>query len=93
MQDNSARVYGSKAWVHLSDPWIPARESGAVKIRLYRGAESVPEEIPIATGDWLYGIEADTFARALAAGLRDVPQMSTDDTLGNMRVLDAWRGL
>lgn len=91
MQDNSARVYGSKAWLHLSDPWIPARESGAVKIRLYHGADTTPQEIPITTGDWLYGIEADTFARALAAGLRDVPQMSTDDTLGNMRVLDAWR--
>jgi predicted dehydrogenase len=91
MQDNSARVYGTDGWLHVPEPWIPAREGGAAKFFLYRGANPVPEEIAVPTAEWLYGIEADTFARALAAGLRDVPEISTDDTLGNMAVLDAWR--
>jgi hypothetical protein len=45
----------------------------------------------VPSADWLYGLEADAFAAALAAGLRDVPQMSVADSLGNMAALDAWR--
>jgi predicted dehydrogenase len=89
-QDNSARVYGTDGWLHVPEPWIPARESGAVKFYLHRG-KPAPEEIIVKTDEWLYGLEADVFAAALAAGQRDVPQMSTSDTLGNMAVLDAWR--
>ena len=92
-QDNAARIYGEKAWLHVPEPWIPARESGVVKLHLYRGAATVPEEIVLQTGEWLYGLEADAFANALAAGRRDVPQMSVADSLGNMAVLDAWRDL
>lgn len=90
-QDNSARVYGTDGWLHIPQPWIPAKEGGAAKFHLYRGAAAVPEEIVVETGDWLYALEADAFAAALAAGHRDVPQMSVADTLGNMAVLDAWR--
>lgn len=90
-QDNSARIYGTDGWLHVPEPWIPTRESGTAKILHYRGADAKPEAIVVETGDWLYGLEADAFAAALAAGLRDVPQMSTADTLGNMAVLDAWR--
>lgn len=93
MQDNSARIYGTEGWLHIPDPWIPARESGAVRFFRYRGADPAPEEIRVGTGEWLYGIEADAFAAALAAGGREVPQMTPDDTLGNMAVLDAWRAL
>lgn len=89
-QDNVARIYGTDGWLHIPQPWIPARESGGVKFYHYRGADPVPREIAVETGDWLYGLEADAFATALRAGLRDVPQMSADDTLGNMAVLDAW---
>lgn len=88
-QDNSARIYGTEGWLHVPEPWIPARASGEVRLLLHRGA--APEEITVETGAWLYGIEADTFAAALAAGQREVPAMSLADTLGNMAVLDAWR--
>jgi len=90
-QDNSARIYGSEGWLHVTDPWIPAREGGTVTLRLYHGADPVPREISISTIHWLYGLEADAFAEALAAGRREAPQMSVADTLGNMAVLDAWR--
>lgn len=90
-QDNSVRIYGSEGWLHVPWPWIPAREGGAVRLLLHRGGEATPEEMVVKTDEWLYGLEADAFAAALAAGLRDVPQMSVADTLGNMAVLDAWR--
>jgi predicted dehydrogenase len=90
-QDNCARVYGTKGWLHVPQPWIPTKESGTAKFALYHGANPVAEEILVETGNWLYGLEADAFAQALAEGKRDVPQMSVADTLGNMAVLDAWR--
>ncbi|MCR6654871.1 MAG: Gfo/Idh/MocA family oxidoreductase [Opitutus sp.] len=90
MQENVARIYGTKAWLLVPDPWVPVRESGATELHLFRGADKTPEVIKLETEEWLYGTEADAFARALAEGKRDVPQMSTADTLGNMAVLDAW---
>lgn len=90
-QDNSARVYGTNGWLHVPEPWIPVREGGSAKFFVYRGAEIAPDEVPVESPGWLYGLEADAFANALAAGLTDVPPMTVADTLGNMAVLDAWR--
>jgi predicted dehydrogenase len=90
MQDNSARIYGSKGWLHVPEPWIPNREAGTSSIHLHRSGAAAPEEIRIAAPP-LYALEADAFAAALAAGLREVPQMTAADTLGNMAVLDQWR--
>ncbi len=90
-QDNAARIYGTEGWLHVPEPWVPAREGGAVRMFLHHGGDLVPEEIVVRTDDWLYGLEADAFATALTRGEPDVPQMSTADTLGNMAVLDAWR--
>ncbi|MEO7597324.1 MAG: Gfo/Idh/MocA family oxidoreductase [Opitutus sp.] len=92
MQDNVVRIYGSEGWLLIREPWLPGKEGGAVAIEHYRGSDPTPALISIPASGWLYGLEADAFAKALAAGLWDVPEMSTDDTLGNMAVLDAWRG-
>ena len=90
-QDNAARIYGTEGWLHVPEPWVPAREGGSVRMFLHRGGDPVAEEIVVRTDEWLYGLEADAFAAALRRGEPDVPQMSTTDTLGNMAVLDAWR--
>ena len=90
MQDNSARIYGSKGWLHVPVPWSPNREGGTATIFLHRSGATVPEEITIAAPP-LYALEADAFAAALAAGLHEVPQMTAADTLGNMATLDQWR--
>ena len=90
-QDNAVRIYGKDGWLHVPEPWVPGREGAAVTIHHFRGADPVPEAIVVPSPGWLYGLEADAFADALAAGHRDVPQMSVDDSLGNMAVLDAWR--
>jgi predicted dehydrogenase len=84
------RVYGSEGWLHVPVPWVPCREGGTSQIDLHRQGAAGPEEIRI-TAPPLYALEADAFAAALAAGRRDVPQMTVADTLGNMAVLDQWR--
>ncbi len=89
-QDGSARVYGTNGWIHLTSPWIPAGEGAPCTFTLHR-AGAAPETIDASTPDHLYGLEADAFAAALAAGARDVPQMSVADTLGNLGTLDQWR--
>jgi predicted dehydrogenase len=90
LQDNSARIYGSKGWLHVPDPWVPNREGGTATIFFHRNGAAVPEGIQI-TAPPLYALEADAFAAALAEGRREVPQMTAADSLGNMAALDQWR--
>jgi predicted dehydrogenase len=90
MQDNSVRIYGSDGWLHVPVPWIPCRDGGTSVFHLHRRGAPAPEEFAV-TAPPLYALEADAFAAALAAGLREVPQMTLADTLGNMAVLDQWR--
>jgi predicted dehydrogenase len=90
VQDSSVRIYGSEGWLHVPVPWISNRDGGTSSIFLHRPGAAAPEEIAI-TAPPLYALEADAFAAALAAGQRDVPQMTMADTLGNMTALDQWR--
>lgn len=89
-QDNSARIYGTSGWIHVPNPWTPNRDGGVSMITVHRAAAPAPEEIPVEAGP-LYALEADAFARAVRAGSHDVPEMSSDDTLGNLAALDQWR--
>jgi predicted dehydrogenase len=89
-QDNSLRVYGSEGWLHVPVPWVPCRDGGTSRLYLHRSGAAAPEEI-LVTAPPLYALEADAFAAALAAGKKDVPQMTVADTLGNMAALDRWR--
>lgn len=88
-QDSSARIYGREGWIHVPSPWIPPSEGEVAKIFVHKGGAG--EEVTVSTPDYLYGLEADAFAAALARGAKDVPQMSMADTLGNLAALDAWR--
>ena len=89
-QDNVVRIYGTAGWLLVPSPWVINREGGSSKLLLHKPGASVPEEIVIE-GAPLYALEADAFAAAVRAGLHDVPQMSSDDTLGNLATLDQWR--
>jgi predicted dehydrogenase/aryl-alcohol dehydrogenase-like predicted oxidoreductase len=90
-QENSARIYGTDGWIHMPHPWIPARHGGEWSFTLHLAGKDEPETIEGTEPRGLYGVEADTFARSIEAGRALPPAMSTDDTLGNMRALDAWR--
>ena len=89
-QDNAVRIYGTAGWLLVPSPWVINRHGGTSKLLLHTPANTAPEEIVIEAAP-LYTLEADAFAAAVRGGLRDVPQMSTDDTLGNLATLDRWR--
>ena len=89
-QDNVVRIYGSEGWLLVPSPWVISRDGGVSKLILHKAGAPAPEEI-IVEGAPLYALEADAFAAAVRAGLSDVPQMSTGDTLGNLATLDQWR--
>ena len=77
-QDNVVRIYGTGGWLLVPSPWVINRDGGASKLLLHRPGAAAPEEIVIEAAP-LYALEADAFAAAVRAGLRDVPSMTTDD--------------
>jgi len=83
--DNAVWVFGTEGWIEVPEPWLPGPE---VRIRVARDGQK-PREVVIRTRDDLYGAEADAVAAHLEA--RQAPAMTWEDTLGNMRALDAWR--
>ena len=86
--DNTVRIDGTRGHIHVASPWwCSGREGGRGVISVV--ADGVMREHVVETADWLYAIEADACARHLSE--RQVPEMTWDDTLGNMRTLDAWR--
>lgn len=89
-QDNGLTIFGSGGRIRIPDCWVPARQGGRLSI-FVRPAGKDEEEIAVETSEWLYGLEADAFARALFAGSRSVPEMPIEDTLDNMLTLDRWR--
>lgn len=90
-QENVARIYGYDGMIYIPSPWIPTREGGTSEIVLTQYGKGEPKKIQIEETQWLYSIEADTCAKFLAQKQASSPAMSWDDTLGNMKTLDAWR--
>ena len=94
MQDNAVRIYGEDGWIHVPTPWAPARDGGPSRVYLHRSGKDEPEEIVFHTPEnrpaYLYTLEADHVAAHLSQG--EAPAMSWADSLGNMRLLDRWRG-
>src|SRR5688572_14397399 len=88
-QESVVRVDGSEGSIFLPHPFLPAKERGATKIVVTRHDEPEPREIAIDDVESVYALEADTVARHLAG--RQAPEMSWDDSLGNMKALDQWR--
>ncbi len=90
-QDNTVRIYGSDGWIHLPAPWQPAKLGGEWSFLLHRSGVGEPEVVSGFEPRSLYAVEADYVAAHLEAREAVSPGMSWADTLGNMRVLDAWR--
>lgn len=86
-QDNSAKVYGSKGSLFLPTPWVPKEE---VVLTLARTGRE-PEEIRVRSERNAYTLEADVVGDHLPARQAPFPAMTWDDSLGNLRTLDAWR--
>ena len=89
-QQNAATIYGSEGRIVVPNPWIPAKEGGAVSFTVHRNGKE-PETVEIKSDKHLYGLEADAFAAAVADGEPVSPAMTPADSMGNMRTLDSWR--
>lgn len=91
-QPSEVRIYGSEGSITVPDPWFPSRGGEPARMVLAR-REAEPEEIVTEADRGLYAIEADVAGEAIRSGKRrpPYPAMRWDDTLGNMRTLDAWR--
>jgi predicted dehydrogenase/aryl-alcohol dehydrogenase-like predicted oxidoreductase len=93
-QENQVRLYGSKGRIVVKNPWVADRTGGdAGHLTVYRDGEKAPEEIPIPASVTSFTMEIDVFGDAVAAGLKQppAPAMTWADSIGNMRLLDAWR--
>lgn len=82
--DNSATIYGETARIHLPSPWFCGGP-----IHLSRPGKSEPEVVEFDKVADLWGNQAGIVAKYLDR--RQSPTMSWEDTLGNMRTLDALR--
>lgn len=91
--DNVLRIHGSEGRIEVPDFWFAGgdRDQGLGHIDVIRDGRT--ETISVNATAHLYSFEADAASLAILAGKQefDVPGMSWDDTLGNLRVLDKWR--
>ncbi|MBV9706043.1 MAG: oxidoreductase, partial [Chloroflexi bacterium] len=71
----------------VSRPWVPEGEDSIIVIK--RNDEQKVPKMSMRTSTSLYALEAATVADYIKA--RQAPQMSWQDTLGNMKTLDRWR--
>ncbi len=90
-RENVVWVYGSEGRILVPWPWIPGREGQATKIVVHREGGAEPEGIVVEPPGWLYALEADTVARHIESRQAAPPAMTWEDSLGNMKALDAWR--
>jgi predicted dehydrogenase/aryl-alcohol dehydrogenase-like predicted oxidoreductase len=89
--ENAVRIFGSKGWVLLPQPWLPGEDGRSSKIVVHREGQDRAEEIVVESEFGLYSLEADTVAAHLEDGQAPPPAMTWDDSLGNMKTLDLWR--
>lgn len=90
--ESRVAVWGSEGHIIVPNPWFPGQQ-GEARILLKRDAEDAVREMEAGSDVPLYSLEADVVARAVAEGRRQAPYpcMSWEDSLRNMRLLDAWR--
>ncbi|SHI37933.1 aldo/keto reductase [Wenxinia saemankumensis] len=77
----------------LPNPWIPGRAEGPSDTVILVEQDGTVEEIPVQDPRMLFTFEAEALSRAVAEGRTsmDWPAMTPEGSIGNARVLDAWR--
>ncbi|TCC34325.1 aldo/keto reductase [Kribbella speibonae] len=85
---NQVRVYGSKGYLQVDDPWFGG-DGKPTHVTLHKVGEE-PREIS-AEPALIYTAEAEAVQAAIVAGAKEAPEMSWADTLGNLTVQDQWR--
>ncbi len=82
---NDATIYGSEGLIHVPNPWKCSQ--GGVTVE--KGGKEVERFDLKTSNDELYALEADTVTEFLDK--KECPYMTIEDTLNNMRALDALR--
>jgi predicted dehydrogenase len=87
----SAMIFGEDGHVVVPDPWAPEshRHGTKTSFTIHRERRE-PELVAFDTERDSYALEAELVADALPATEAPWPAMTWDDTLGNMKLLDAW---
>jgi predicted dehydrogenase len=88
-----AVLYGDAGRIVLPDPWIPQGVRQSLETSFSVEREGHPSEVvTVRTELATYALQAEFVASSLGTLQAPWPAMSWEDTLGNMRALDAWRG-
>lgn len=92
-QDNMLRILGTGGRIEVKDFWFASGKEGGTGVIEVIGRDGTTRVVEVAEDRWLYAFEAEAAGAAILAGRQEftAPGMTWDDTLGNMRVLDAWR--
>ncbi|MEX0774352.1 MAG: aldo/keto reductase [Phycisphaeraceae bacterium] len=92
--DNQVTIHGSEGMIRVLNPYTADRgKGGEFVIVVNKSGAKEPEKITLRTEMTAFTMEADVVGRAIAAGQQQAPApaMSWNDTMGNLRTLDAWR--
>ncbi|WP_108397841.1 aldo/keto reductase [Devosia submarina] len=91
--DNVLRIHGSEGRIEVPDFWFAGgdRTKGLGRIDIIKKGQT--ETISVGEERHVYSFEVDAAAEAIFAKRNELaaPGMSWADSLGNARVLDAWR--
>ena len=91
--DNVLRIHGSEGRIEVPDFWFAGgnRDQGRGRIDVIKNGETVT--VSVEEDRHVYSFEADAAAEAIFAKRNELaaPGMTWADSLGNARVLDAWR--
>jgi predicted dehydrogenase/aryl-alcohol dehydrogenase-like predicted oxidoreductase len=93
-QENVVRIFGTGGSIFMPNPWVANRGGPDIaKIIVHRNGEKEPTEITNVAHVTSFTLEVDVFGDAVAAGKKQAPApaMSWGDSLGNIKLLDAWR--
>jgi predicted dehydrogenase len=88
----SATICGEDGSIFIPDPWAPEshRHGTKTSFTIHRDGHSA-EVVAFDTHQDSYALEAELVTDALPATEAPWPAMTPGDTLGNMKLLDAWQ--
>jgi len=91
--DNVLRIYGARGQIAVRDFWFGSGLEGGTGFIHVLPNDAESDSIVVEDGRSPYVFEVEATARAIAAGMTQFPApgMSWNDTLGNMRTIEAWR--
>ena len=89
-QDWDVQLFGSKGSIQFKNPWVQDPRIGITTIRIEKNGKLESEE-NIHFDRLMWSYEVDKVSECIGAPEKIFPAMSSADTLGNMKAMDAWR--